>query len=158
MIQRVQTVYLLICIVLLTIITFGSTILSFVLTEVRYDFSSYGIVKRDQVTGGLLEIQAYPFYITTIVLILLAFLTMMSYKNLNRQFRLGRLTFGIYFITLLALFIFAVFGKSMLNLDTAQRELDLGFFLFVAGFPFTFLANIGIKRDKKLLDSLNRLR
>ena len=42
--------------------------------------------------------------------------------------------------------------------DETKRELGLGFFLFVLGFPFCFLAQLGIKRDKKLLDSLNRLR
>jgi len=36
--------------------------------------------------------------------------------------------------------------------------MGLGFILFVAGFPFTFLANTGIKRDRNLLKSLDRLR
>ena len=47
---------------------------------------------------------------------------------------------------------------KLLDEETASREMGLGFLLFVVGFPFTFLANTGIKRDKKLLDSLDRLR
>ncbi|MGB1518015.1 MAG: hypothetical protein ACPG8K_02815 [Crocinitomicaceae bacterium] len=42
--------------------------------------------------------------------------------------------------------------------ESVTRELGIGFLLFVLGFPFIFLANVAIKRDKKLLDSLNRLR
>jgi hypothetical protein len=49
-------------------------------------------------------------------------------------------------------------GGGMLSADETKRELGLGFFFFVLGFPFCFLAQLGIKRDKKLLDSLNRLR
>ena len=49
-------------------------------------------------------------------------------------------------------------GGGMLSAGETKRELGLGFFLFVLGFPFCFLAQLGIKRDKKLLDSLNRLR
>jgi len=54
--------------------------------------------------------------------------------------------------------LLATFGSKMIGKEDMIREMGLGFFLFVAGFPFTFLANIGIKRDKQLLDSLDRLR
>ena len=49
-------------------------------------------------------------------------------------------------------------GDSMISVETTKREMGLGYLLFLCGFPFTFLANIGIKRDKNLLDSLDRLR
>lgn len=82
----------------------------------------------------------------------------MAFKNLNRQFKLGRIIFGIYFLMLLSIIALAVFGNHLLDVETTGREMGLGFFLFVIGFPFTFLANTGIKRDKKLLESVDRIR
>ena len=82
----------------------------------------------------------------------------MSYKNLVRQFKLGRMVFGIYFLMIISLILMSYLGDSLIDTETSSREMGLGFILFVAGFPFTFLANTGIKRDKELLSSLDRLR
>lgn len=82
----------------------------------------------------------------------------MSYKNLNRQLRLARITFYIYLLLVIALLIFSAVGGKFVAEEIVKRELGLGYFLFIAGLPFAFLANIGIKRDKNLIDSLNRLR
>ncbi len=158
MIQRVQTLYLAISIALLAAVTFGTNIVSFLSEGYYHDFSSYGIVIRDASTNQLMQFSSLPFYLFPILLILLGFMTIMSYKNINRQLRLARLNFFLYFILLIATLIFCMAGDSFLGLKNASREMGLGFILLTVGFPFTFLANIGIKRDKKLLDSLNRLR
>ncbi len=158
MIQRVQTIYLSIAIILLSIVTFGTTLFSFVNDAHRYSFSSYGITKYSVSNGELLETTSFPFFAGTISLILLCFLTIMSYKNVNRQFKLGRMVFGIYFLMLVSVLLLSYFGDALIESETETREMGLGFILFVAGFPFTFLANTGIKRDKQLLASLDRLR
>lgn len=158
MIQRIQTVYLAVVIILLTFVTLGSELFSFVNETTRFTFNSYGIMEYDIVSGKMISQQSFPFYLGTIALILLSFIALMSYKNLNRQFKLGRTVFGIYFLMLISVIILSYFGTKLVDAETTGRELGLGFFLFVVGFPFTFLANTGIKRDKKLLDSLDRLR
>lgn len=158
MIQRIQTVYLAVAIILLTIVTLGTTLFSFVNETTRYSFNSYGIMKYNLSTNNLVSQQSFPFYLGTIALILLCFITLMSYKNLERQFKLGRTVFFLYFVMLMSVVLLSVLGDGMLEAETTGREMGLGFFLFVVGFPFTFLANTGIKRDKKLLDSLDRLR
>ena len=158
MIQRIQTLYLFITIILLTIVTFGSTLFSFLNEISRFSFGTYGIVEYSLENDKVIGTTSFPFFIGTIALILLCFLCIMSYKNLNRQFKLGRMIFGIYFLMLIVVVLLSYFGDSMLDAKTTSREMGLGFLLFVAGFPFTFLANIGIKRDKELLSSLDRLR
>lgn len=158
MIQRIQTVYLAVVIILLTIVTLGSELFSFIGETSRFTFSSYGIMEYDLTTEKLIGQQSFPFYLGTIALILLSFLTIMSYKNLNRQFKLGRTVFGIYFLMLVTVCLLSYFGNNLVEAEINGREMGLGFLLFVIGFPFSFLANTGIKRDKKLLDSLDRLR
>jgi Domain of unknown function (DUF4293) len=158
MIQRVQTLYLAIAIILLSLVTFGTTLFSFVNETSRFTFSSYGIIEYGLNDGKLVNQTNFPFYIGTIALILLSFICLMSYKNLKRQFKLGRLVFSLYFVMLVSVFVLSMYGDAMLDVETTGREMGVGFFLFVAGFPFSFLANTGIKRDRRLLDSLDRLR
>jgi cell division protein FtsW (lipid II flippase) len=124
----------------------------------RFEFNSYGIVEYTKSDRHIVSTENFPFFIGTIALILIGFLTLMSYKKLDRQFKLGRMTFYIYFVMLISVITLAIFGGSILSVDTGRREMGIGFFLFVAGFPFSFLSNTGIKRDKKLLESLDRLR
>jgi len=158
MIQRIQTAYLAIAIILLAIVTCGTSLFSFIGETSRYTFSSYGVVEYTLEDGLLMSQKSYPFYVGTIALALLCFICLMSYKNLERQFKLGRTIFFIYFLMLVSVVLLSVFGDALIDVESKGREMELGFLLFVAGFPFTFLANTGIKRDKKLIASLDRLR
>ena len=158
MIQRIQTVYLAIAIILLSISTIGIEFFSFIAKESRFAFSSYGITEYSLKGENVLSTQTFPMFIGTIALVLLSFLCLMSYKNLARQHKLGRMVFYIYFLAVVSMVLLAAFGDMMIDQETFSRELGIGFILFVAGFPFIFLANAAIRRDKKLLESLDRLR
>lgn len=158
MIQRVQTIYLAVVIILLSMVTFGFTFFSFVNETVRFSFNSFGIIETEISTNKLIGHHSFPIYIGLIALILLTFITLMSYKNLKRQFQLGRMVFFLYFVLLISMFFVSIYGAKLIETETSSREMGAGFLLFVIGFPFTFLANTGIKRDKKLLESLDRLR
>jgi len=158
MIQRIQTIYLAIAIIVLSIVTTGTTIFSYVTDTMVYKLNSFGFNGYDKSTDKLTEVNSYPLYISTIALVLLAFMTLMSYKNLTRQLKLARMTTYIYLLFTIVLVIFSFFGGEHLIAAEFKRELGLGYLLFVAGLPFCFLANIAIKRDKALIDSLNRLR
>ena len=144
-----------IVIILLSIVTTGVDLFSFLNEKSRFAFNSYGITEYSIETGEAIGKQFFPMFIGFIALVMLAFLCLMSYKNLARQLQLGRMVFYMSLIGVLAI---SGVGEGLLDVETDKREMSVGFILFVAGFPFTFLANIGIKRDKKLLDSLNRLR
>lgn len=158
MIQRIQSLYLLIVIIMLAIVTVGVDMFSFVTETSRYTFSSYGITEYSIETGEAISKQFFPMFIGLIAIVLLAFLTLMSYKNLDRQFKLGRMVFFVYFMSFVGMVALASTGEKLLEVKTDEREMGVGFLLFVIGFPFSFLANIGIKRDLKIIRSLDRLR
>lgn len=157
MIQRVQSLYLLFSIVFLTIVSFGSSIIAFEAKNGYFTLSSYGIQEFDK-SNKMINFSSFPFFISIIVLVLLCLLTVFSYKNLKKQLKFGRLTLYIYIILVIGLIVLSFLGKSLIGEEIVSKRVGLGFFLFVAGLPFVFLANVGIKRDKNLLDSLNRLR
>lgn len=158
MIQRIQTIYLGLVIILLSIVTIGSPLFSFVNETSRFTFNSWGITEYSISDGKVLGTNTFPIFIGMIALVLLSFICLMAYKNVNRQFKLGRTVFYLYFFSLIAIFCLSMWGQGLVDVKTTSREMGLGYWLFVAGFPFSFLANLGIKKDKKLLDSLDRLR
>ena len=159
MIQRIQTVYYIISMFFLGILLSGMDLLRFVTKDSYYSFNVHGIAQHftdSKLT--LVQTKSVPLYLSVIGLILLQFVVIMSYKNLNRQFQLARSIFFLYLLILIAFVVFASIGYSPSKSIETTRELGLGFIFLVLGFPFAFLGQIAIKRDKKLLDSLNRLR
>lgn len=157
MIQRIQSIYLLLVMIVLSVVAVGTELFSFVSETTRFTFSSFGITHYS-LEGKVLEHKSMPVYIGLIALILLSFLCLMAYKSLARQFKLGRTVFFLYLLMVVSMILLAFLGDSLVEGEHLKRELGLGFYLFVAGLPFSFMANTGIKRDKKLLDSLDRLR
>jgi Na+/proline symporter len=159
MIQRIQTVYYIISMIFLGFLLSGIDLLRFVSKDSCYAFNIHGITRHftDSKLAAV-ETKSIPLYISVIGLILLEFVVIMSYKNLNRQFQLARSIFFLYLLILVAFIVFATIGYSPSKNIETTRELGLGFIFLVLGFPFAFLGQIAIKRDKKLLDSLNRLR
>ena len=160
MIQRIQTIYLAVSMILLSIVATGSEVLRFVGNDSYFVFNSFGISQyANASTSGKAEVvDAYPFYISLIAIVLLLFITLMAYKNLSRQLKLVRIVFFLYLLLTIALVVFSFIGENQFEGGPFKRELGLGYLLFVLGLPFVFLANISIKRDKGLIDSLNRLR
>lgn len=156
--QRVQTLYLGITLILLGIVSTGMSLFSFVGESSKYTFNAFGITTYDLKSGAISEHESMPIVIGLIALALLCFICIMSFKNLPRQFKLGRTIFFLYFLGLVGIIILSSLGDGMIDEANTKRELGIGFYLFILGFPFTFLANVGIKKDKRLLDSLDRLR
>lgn len=157
MIQRIQTVYLLVAVICLACISFGMNIFSFEVADGHYTFSSYGVQKFDA-QNAMVEFKSSVLYLSTIALMLLCLLDMFSYKNLARQLRLGRVILFVYLILAAGMTVIAFSGSDVVGETVKGRHFEFGFYLFLVGIPFVFMANMGVKRDKKLLDSLNRLR
>lgn len=105
---------------------------------------------------------SFPFYIITILLSLLTILVIMGYKNLNRQQHLSRL---LFILNLILFGTSIVLYKSMENSvlaifdeDKTAVQLGLGFYCIAIALAFSFLALLGIRRDVKIISSINRLR
>jgi amino acid transporter len=190
MLQRIQTVYLLLVIISLIIITTGTKIIGFQNKgsdhyELSLDVNVFGVqadaVFSEEITeeelekiGGFLKLQkrtnrvqslpvvSFPFYLISIFMLLLAVATLLSYKKLKTQQKLGRITFIVNLISLV--FVIIVFYGLRAQMKSAVDPLEVGtslglsFFCFITATAFSFLANIGIKRDVNLIDSIDRIR
>lgn len=191
MIQRVQNLYLLLVFIALIILTIGTDVFvstvakpeAFSLTthanvygvqrdiliqgEVSEDAAEYIKSTTEQIAVPEADMKGiptfyFPFFSITILMCILTAATVLSYKKLKRQLRLGRLLFVLNFLgfgTVLVLYYLlrqetADLGDSY----TVSHQLGFGFYCIVIATAFSFLANIGIRRDIKLIKSIDRIR
>ena len=158
MIQRIQSLYFLVCMILIGSLLSGVDIFRFVHEKESYAMTVYGISKSSLQSKEILHQDTGFYYLWSIGLILFTFYTLMSYKTLEKQLKLARYNSFLYLISVLALVIFGASGGNNFFDGEGSRELGAGFSLIVVSFPFAYLAQLGVKRDKKFLESLNRLR
>lgn len=145
MIQRIQTVYLVIAIFLIAAPLSGLEIMSYVIKDhtISKNVYSFHLLEKN-------EQEPSYYYLVNILLSLFGFYVMMSYKNLKRQMMLSRVLMG--------LILFACSMPIILAIGRSALMPGVGFYIFLSSIIFVFLAIRGINKDKKLVDSLNRLR
>ena len=136
----------------------GVEIISFTGEKVKASLSAFGISKTDVLSNQNISEQTFPLYLSIIGLVLYMFILLMRYKDLKIQLKMIRRLFLIYLLLIISFLCFSIYGSKVINESDATTSIGIGFIYFIIPFPFIFLAQIGIKRDKKLLDSLNRLR
>lgn len=152
MIQRIQTLYLALAAFVLGLML-QSPIVSFAIDGKIYDLTSYMLVNSQDSKDVIFY--NYPLAILIIAASLLAFITILFFKNRKLQMKLTLfnwiLTLGIY--VLIAYYYFQA---------QAIKELVFTFRLPVVypavAFILLVLAFRGIKRDEEIIQSLNRIR
>ncbi|MFV8347041.1 DUF4293 domain-containing protein [Flavobacterium sp. ZB4P13] len=137
MIQRIQTIYLL---------------LAFVVTGILLFFIPLWTMK-DGKEFYFMQSQVYTIILglsTTLTL-----LSIVSYKKRQNQFVIGRLNIILNLI-LLGLFVYRSLNLS--GETPAVSEKGIGMFLPVVAIVLLVLANKAIKKDEDLVKSVDRLR
>lgn len=152
MIQRIQTLYLALAAFVLGLML-QSPIVSFVIDGKIYDLTSYMLVNSQDSKDVIFY--NYPLAVLIGVVSLLAFITILFFKNRKLQMKLTLfnwiLTLGIY--VLIAYYYFQA---------QAIKELVFTFRLPVVypavAFILLVLAFKRIKKDEEIIQSLNRIR
>ena len=145
MIQRIQTVYLIIAIILIAIPLSGMEVISYSVKNepVSRNVFSLNFIKEDRMETSY-------FYLANILLSLFGFYIIMSFKNLKKQIALAKIFIG--------LILFVCTMPIILALSGSNIKLGIAFYSSISSILFVLLAIRGMNKDKKLLDSLNRLR
>ncbi len=136
MLQRIQTVYIIIAI--LAVVGLYIVFPEFVNEEGRIDLNR----ETPWVLGFLVGS------------VLLGILAIINFKNRKRQFVLNRLNIILNFV-LLGVF---VYRSLMVSGETSVSEKGIGMLLPIISIVFLVLANKAIKRDEDLVKSVDRLR
>ena len=136
MLQRIQTVYLLI-----VAIISGGLIFAFNLWTTAEGTVVYA---KD-------EVLALGLFVGSAIL---AIISIFNFKNRKSQFMLGRLNIILNFF-LLGLFVYQSLNISG---ETNVSEKGIGIFLPIISIVLLVLANKAIKKDEDLVKSVDRLR
>ncbi len=154
MIQRIQSVYFFIAFLLVSIPLIGLTFFSYSLNKVEYHITAFGI---ENTLNPEVTKKGYFVLIMLIAVLLLG--AIFFFKNRKRQIMLSWLAL-ILNLSTTAWIITMSIGDSMscTKCESADIVPRIGLFLFSSAFIFILLGYNGVKKDKKLVDSLNRLR
>jgi CDP-diglyceride synthetase len=152
MIQRIQTLYLATAAFVLGLML-QSPIVSFVIDGKIYDLTSYKLVNSQDASDVIFS--NYPLAVLIIVTSLLAFITIIFFKNRKLQMKLTLfnwiLTLGIY--VLIAYYYFQA---------QAIKQLIFSFRLPIIypaiAFILLVLAFKAIKKDEEIIQSIDRIR
>lgn len=154
MIQRIQTVYFLIAALLVSITLFGTDLFSFVREE-TYSSSAYHFFKGKELLSKM------DFWMLSLIQVIFAIMIIFSFKMRHRQIFLGWILFLLNILSS----AWIVLGANVKMIEVsknleASTNLSFGFafYLHAAAFIFVFLGIRGVRKDKKTIDSLNRLR
>lgn len=159
MIQRIQTIYYALAILSLAIPLAGMTIFSIFSSQVTHTITLFGYYPENVETfGETLRFPDLPLFFGNLIVILLLIVTIFSFKNLKRQASIGRLTLFAYLALIIGFCVIAYFVSQWALLHKMATGFGMGFYFMLPGIVFVFLGNRGVKGDRKLLDSLNRLR
>jgi hypothetical protein len=100
---------------------------------------------------------AFPFYILDIILVVMHAFVLFPHKKIKVKLKWAQYSFLIYVLSGLGLLIFMLTG-SELALQGSAVSPKAGLFLFLAGIPLSYLAVKSVKKDKALVDSVDRIR
>ena len=137
MIQRIQTIYLLLAFVATGVLPF------FIPLWTMADGNDYLFMQN--------QVYVVVFGLSTT----LTLLSIVSYKKRQNQFVMGRLNMILNLI-LLGLFVYRSLNVS--GETPAVSEKGIGMFLPIAAIVLLVLANKAIKKDEDLVKSVDRLR
>ena len=158
MLQRIQTIYIILfCAVIFTasFLPFASIVLE---NQTTYDFYPTGWESQ----SSLEEFKVYPFYSGYLVAVAFGILMLVNFKKRPKQLRYGVVSYFFVLITLVYMFLEVSSSEEILlgrdNNSLQSINYTLSMYLLVACLPIIFLANRAIKKDQKLVSSLDRLR
>ncbi|MVZ61862.1 DUF4293 domain-containing protein [Sphingobacterium humi] len=157
MIQRIQTVWLL----LSSLVLLGL----FMFPYVNY-IDLVGLGKNIYVTGVYTSVnnvtsKESSFLLMTIATVVLALVPLfIIFKYKNRKMQLSLIMLQVVLICLFAIWMFVAANNilDLINQSIGASNIGIGFFLLPVSIIFLGLAIRGIRNDEKLIKSAERLR
>ena len=162
MIQRRQTIFMLLS-VIITALLFFTPLMSFNANDEVMRFTIFGI-KNPIETMSFSATYTWPLVVLTILMTVAPLVTIFLYKKRELQVRLCRLNMlvNIIFIGLVFIYYESDVMSVIFAVENDIYTLDVAYFIGMA-FPLVnlvleILAIRGIKKDIELLKSVDRLR
>jgi hypothetical protein len=154
MLQRIQSVYLLL-VVILSGVAFYSPVATLLAKNATYIVSYKGVYQIDAVEGHIFQSPAWGISVFALLIPITALVTFFLFKNRKLQAGLGYLNIG--FIAMYYASVFA-YTCAAAGRYAAEWTLHYNIILPVICAILTFMAVSAIKKDEALVKSHERLR
>jgi hypothetical protein len=153
MVQRLQTIYLLIAAILMAVTVF-SPLASFIAEGAAKEFFYY-TWGFESVVGEMFS-RTWGVIVFTVLCAILPFINIFLFKSRKLQMKIGNITtFLILFLYLtIGVYAFSIMRENSLVLVNAKYGIILPLIALICN----VLAILQIKKDEKLVQSLNRIR
>jgi hypothetical protein len=162
MIQRIQSIYLLLVIVFQSLL-FVTALATFNSYETSFNLSLMGFYKLSS-AGHEMLINSYALMAMNLVVILFSAFIIFSFKNRKKQIKLAAFNFLLICTFIVLMFYSFDNAKSFLDLSLNNQGAELsttygiGMILPLLSLVFNFLAIKGIRKDEELVKSADRIR
>lgn len=154
MIQRIQTVYFLLAALLVAATLFGTDLFAYhQVTD--FHASAYKLFSGQEV------VKKVDFWMLSAIQIIFALMIIFSFKMRHRQIFLGWILLILNIFSSGWIVLGAVVEPSQCttcNEVATNLSFGVAFYTHALAFIFVFLGIRGVRKDKKTIDSLNRLR
>ncbi|MNV19025.1 hypothetical protein D3C71_1098680 [compost metagenome] len=154
MIQRIQTVYFLVAALLVSATLFGTDLFSFFQVNEAHA-TAYHLYRGEEI------VTKTDFWMLSLIQIIFALMIIFSFKMRHRQIFLGWILLVLNILSS----IWIVLGATVHSTksvaypeDGTNLTFGFAFYVHAVAFIFVFLGISGVRKDKKMIDSLNRLR
>jgi hypothetical protein len=155
MLQRIQTVYWFLSLACVGVLSSGVELVSFEKENHVFNLSFYSLTKKNAV-GEVVESTLRFDFILVLALMLVTLISVFSFKNLKKQLNLSK--WVMYFNLLLCIELIMFSYSGMIVSNPTSIHLKFWVSLLLVSFIFSVLAYLGVKKDKSLLDSVDRIR
>ncbi len=154
--QRIQTIYFILVIVLMTAGILLPNAEFFNPTQnTSYLLDSRGIVELDAQGGAMKSIATNPCTFIFGMILFLATFCIFNYKDRKKQMRFATINLFSIIVYIIALAVFIFYAKNKLSADVS---LQYPVVFPVIALILNYLAMRGIDKDEKLVRSMDRLR
>lgn len=157
MLQRIQSVYLAVAVILL-IVAFFSPVMSFINEgQIWLEVYINHFADNSSPSLGLNSMILLPVQILDVMVVIMAGAAIFLYKNRRLQMRLVRLSIVMLLVIIALIFFYYgnVLGKAT---STTPDFNHTGVYLFLVALVMFILANRGIQKDEQLVKAADRLR
>lgn len=156
MIQRSQTLYLLLAAISILLV-FGFDIAHY--TDAAGIKSNLSLYKLDKANGEVGDVAWGMVPVVVLSITAALFLaTIAFYKNRSLQIKMVRIGYALLMACIGGLWYFVSENYWSLDIEEVDFGYSTGFFLPFIAFAFALLSNRGILADERLVKSLDRLR
>lgn len=156
MLQRIQTVYLLLA-GIAVLCMLGFPLAAYYITDTEYYVLS--ALGMESASGERIELSAnWAFFSAIVVIAALIIYSVFQYKKRNHQLKIIRGAYLLLAGLLVGMYFLIEKNAQAAEITAYELHYGISYFLPIVTIIFLFLASRSIRKDEELVKSLDRLR